>query len=339
MTTNINEIKEVVKLHTIVPFKTENIACQDNTLIINERYRVQDTQKLMNTIGIRSNLSKEIFAKPEANWGAIQTALNQIDKNKRFAGIVNSGNDLVTLIDSRHSEPTQLNYDERLDNLLNAISDSNEFDLKDITFDSNSCNVLVNTTNRSEIECGDGDNWKFGTTTTVNHNSQQFANYFLRLICTNGMTTKEKMAYRLATVCKNIGKQFLKFASNTAFMNLIKPRVAKLRNSRASLYEVNSIADNLTKEEKMKFMPEYFDIEHDFKENGHDIQKMGSKRQKLVYTDQNLYDVFNLATSLATHQKDVLSQGTRMQLNKAASDIFSAGPNLAFDNILDIYKK
>lgn len=339
MTTNINEIKEVVKLHTIVPFKTENIACQDNTLIINERYRVQDTQKLMNTIGIRSNLSKEIFAKPEANWGAIQTALNQIDKNKRFAGIVNSGNDLVTLIDSRHSEPTQLNYDERLDNLLNAISDSNEFDLKDITFDSNSCNVLVNTTNHSEIECGDGDNWKFGTTTTVNHNSQQFANYFLRLICTNGMTTKEKMAYRLATVCKNIGKQFLKFASNTAFMNLIKPRVAKLRNSRASLYEVNSIADNLTKEEKMKFMPEYFDIEHDFKENGHDIQKMGSKRQKLVYTDQNLYDVFNLATSLATHQKDVLSQGTRMQLNKAASDIFSAGPNLAFDNILDIYKK
>jgi len=339
MTALLNEIKSTVKTHTIVPFQTNNITCHDNTLIISDRYRVQDTQKLMNTIGIRSNLSKEIFVKPESNWSAIQVALNQIDKNKRFTGIVNSGDQLVTLIDSKHSEPAQLDYDDRIDNLFESINEKGEFDIKDIMFDANSCNVMVNTTNHGDIDCGDGDNWKFGTTTTINHNSQQFANYFLRLICANGMTTKEKMAYRLATVCKNIGKQFLKFASNSAFASLIKPRVAKLRNSRASLYEVNSIADNLTKEEKMKFMPEYFDIEHDFKESGHDITKIDSKRQKLVYTDQNLYDVFNLATNLATHQRETLSHGTCMHLNKAAGAIFSAGPNLAFDNILDIYKK
>jgi hypothetical protein len=50
-----------------------------------------------------------------------------------------------------------------------------------------------------------------------------------------------------------------------------------------------------------------------------------------------LYDVFNLGTNLASHQREKLGPQKAMELNKACSDIFQNGPNLDV-KFLDIYK-
>jgi len=338
MTNTLEQVKDKVKQHTIVPFNTQHITCEHNRLIIADKYSTTNTRRIMDAIGIRTNLSKEIFAKPAENWDSIRTALNTIDKNKQFTCIVDHHNNVNTLVNSNVKENTQLNFDERLDELFNTIDENINHNLQRIEWNSETCNVEVHTVGGDDINCGLGDLWKFGVTSIIGHASQQFANYFLRLICTNGMTTREQLAYRVAAVSKNIGKQFLKFANNDSLIGSIKPRVDALRNARASLYEVNSIANQLNKETRERFMPQYSSIVADFHNAGHSIDGFSAKRQKFVYTDENLYDVFNLATNLASHERDIIGTDTAMSLNKSAGDIFTNGPNLKF-NLLDIYNK
>lgn len=337
MTETLEQLKQTVKSHTIVPFSARNIACEKNTLIINDRYVVDQPKKVLETLGIRDNLIKEIFDKPEVNWGVIRDALNTIDDKKSFGGIVDKNNRMLNLTKAVKEE-TQLDFDKRLDELFNAIDGSQSNELQSAIWSPSDCAVHVNSINRSsDIDCGAGDIWKFGTTTIIGDAMQQFKNYFLRLVCTNGMTTRDNIAYRAATASVNIAKQFVKFASDSAFANQITPRVDRLRNNRASLYELTSVADCLNAEQRDMFMPEYgYTVEH-FKNAGHPVDGFSAARKKFVYTNENLYDVFNVATNLATHQRNVIGDAAAMRLNKVAGEIFSKGPNLDIQ-ILDLWK-
>lgn len=331
------QIKNTVKTHTIVPFSTREISATQNELIIGDRYKTKHPRKMMDALGIKTNLSKDIFNKPAENWTAIRTALQTIDPNKKFGCIVDSNNNVCTLVNTKLKEPSQLNFDNRLDQLFDTIGNSDNYSIKDIFWDADNCNVNISTINKGEIDCGLNDIWNFGTTTTIGHVTQTFANYFLRLICTNGMTTRDNLAYRSAEVSKNIGKQFLKFANNDTFGKLVTTRVNALRNARASLYEVNSIANQLNADEREQFMPFYSDIVTDFANAGHPIDRINAKRQRFTFTNENLYDIFNIGTNLASHQRETIGLDTALSLNKAAGEMFSKGPNLQFD-MLDIYK-
>ena len=334
----LTNIKREVKSHTIIPFTTRDITCRDNGLVIGDKYRAHNSKKILETIGIRDNLIKEIYSKPEENWSAIRDAINTIDPKKKFGGIVSSRNELMTLT-KEVDEATELNFDDRLDRLFDTIDNSQEHALQSITFNPVDCNVNIGVVNESrEIECGLGDNWKFGTTSIIGNTNQQFMNFFLRLVCTNGMTTRENIGYRNVTEkSNNIGKQFLKFANNDAFANSIIPRVNRLRNARASLYEFMSVADALKAEDRDEFMPEYGYVVESFENAGRPVDSFSAQRKKFVYTNENLYDVFNLATNLASHQREKIGIDASMKLNKVASDIFTKGPNLDFD-IVDIWR-
>ena len=337
MTETLETLKNTVKKHTVVPFTAQDITCDSKQLIINDRFVASKPKKVLETLGIRDNLIAEIFDKPEVNWSAIRGALNTINPNKSYGGIVDSNNNLLTLTKAP-KEASQLNFDKRLDELFNAIDSSQNHDLQSATWNPLDCNVSVNCTNRGiELECGHNDNWKFGTTSIIGDTMQTFANYFLRLVCTNGMTTRDNLAYRTVTATTNIAKQFLKFASKDLVSSSVVNRVQRLRNNRASLYELMSVASNLKKEERDEFMPEYGYTVERFANAGHPVDSFSAARSKFVFTNENLYDVFNLATNLATHQRERIGDGAAQQLNKVAGEMFSKGPNLDFQ-ILDIWK-
>ena len=341
MTSTTDEIKNTVKSHTVIPFTARDISCftqhKQSTLVINDRFAAKDNKAIMEALGIRNNLSKDIFAKPDENWNVIRSAINSIDKSKQFSAIVDKDNNIVTLVNSKVKEPTQLNYDNRIDQLMNSIQESSVHNFQNIVFNPQTCDVEVNAINTDEIDCGFGDLWNFGTSTTVGLMNQQFKQFFNRLICTNGMTTKEGVAYRMDSASSNIGKQFIKYSSNRDIINAIRPRVEKLRNSRASLYEVNAIANELKKEDRQTFFPSYDSMEQDFSERGYVMKDISAKRQRFMYTNENLYDVFNLATNLASHQRDLIGAEASVALNKVAGDMFAKGPVLEF-SLVDIYK-
>lgn len=342
MTSTIDEIKNTVKSHTVIPFTARDISCftqnKQSTLVVSDRYAAQDNKAIMEALGIRNNLSKDIFAKPDENWNVIRSAINSIDKSKQFSAIVDEKNNIVTLVNSKVKEPTQLDFDNRIDQLFNAIYESPIHNFQNMVFNPQTCDVEVNAINTEQIDCGLGDLWNFGTSTTVGLMNQQFKQFFNRLICTNGMTTQQGVAYRMDSASTNIGKQFIKYSSNRDIVNAIRPRVEKLRNSRASLYEVNAVANELKKEDRQTFFPSYDNLLQDFEDRGHVMKDISAKRQRFMYTNENLYDVFNLATNLASHQRDLIGSEASKALNKVAGDMFAKGPLLEF-NVLDIYKQ
>ena len=328
------QIKDLVKSHTVIPFNAQEITCTEKSLTIQDRYKASDPNKLMETLGIRKNLSKDIFQKPKENWPLIQQALNGISSEKRFGAIVASNGEIITLV-AAPKEATPLDYDKRIDDMMNSL-DKAKRDFQNITFMPDDAQVRMNTIARDQVDCGQGDLWKYGTSIDIGYTKQQFNNYFLRLICTNGMVTQENMAYRLLAKSDAIGTQFINFTSDNAFAREITPRVDALRNNRASFFELASVAEALTEEQQRLFIPEYENAKREYYNKGHVLPNMSKFRQKFVYTNENLYDVFNRATSLASHHTEELDRLAINTLNKAASDMFVKGPNLAF-SILDIY--
>ena len=342
MTTNtsIQKVKDEVKQHSVIPFTARDIECHGNSsnpsIVIANRYLVADSTSLMNTIGLRTNLTRRIFNKPEDNWLEIQNALSNIDKNRRFAGIVNNRNVFCNVVGSNVREETQLDYDTRIDQLLNVMNDTGQ-DVQDIMFVPQTVGVSASCVNRSQIDCGQGDFWRFGITGTINYVNQTFQQYFLRLVCTNGMSTRENIAYRSAAISKNIAKQFRSFLGKNNAADNVQEKVDAMRNHRASLYEMNLIASCLDKDQQREFFPEYKQMRNDFDRQGFDLDDFKTKQSRFVYSNENLYDVFNRATFLSSHKREELGHNRIMALNKAAGEIFVNGPVLRH-SIVDIYR-
>lgn len=340
----IETVKKEVKEYNIVPFSAREISCDVNQnnpfVVIRSQYSAlnRGMNKVMDAVGIRKNLTKDIFNAPRTNWAAIQNALNNIDKDKQFTCIVDKNNEVVDVIASDVKEVTQLNYDRRIDQLIDSIESSENYDFQGIVFNPSTSTVEARATNRSHIDCGVGDDWKFGSSVMLSHNANTFQQYYLRLICSNGMTTRENIAYRQVSATKDVGRQFTRFTHNLDLGGAIRPKVERLRKSRASLYELMSVADCLSTDDRDLFFPEYKQTEEEFTSRGFSIDGYDRKRQKFIYTNHNLYDIFNCATNIATHRRDIIGDSVSMGLNKAASDIFSRGPQLDF-NVLDIYKQ
>lgn len=340
----IEQVKNVVKSHRIVPFTTRDVEAHGLNLVINNEYKFNNVEDLMNTLGIRHNLTQEIMQNPTQNWSTIRGALDSISNQKKFGCIVRADNTVATLVsDAKAVE--QLNFDNDIDKLIDAVSHSrNEF--HNIWFNDSRCQVMVETAHANDIQLGAGDDWKFGTAVSIGRNSNQFSNFFLRLICTNGMSTKENVGYRLNTV-GDVGKQYLKFSAKDNFARSIQPRVDALKSARASFAEVQAVAkafcygNETTAAEVpslLNVFPQLNETVADYARQGINLNKgFSTKQKKLIATNHNLYDIFNVATAAATHQRNVIGSHAAIKLNKVAADMFVNGPNLNF-NVIDIYK-
>lgn len=336
MIDQITKIKSHIKSHTAIAFTPRDIQCGKKEIVIGGQYTTRDVSDVMEILGIRDNLTKDILKEPEANWSIIQNALNSIDSHKRIGCIVGADGKVATLIKTAPKEPTPVNFDTRLDELISSIDDNS--DLQGISFDSRLFQVHVHTINHAQINVGESDDWKFGTTIDVGYNNQQFSNFFLRLVCSNGMTTRETIAYRTMGKRESIGKQYAKFSSNHAFVKNIQPRVEKLRRNRASFYEVEGVISQVPADMRQEIAPWYSDILGTYAKRGHALLEMSAARQKFVYTNQNAYDVFNLATNLASHRREAIGEQSCRALNKFAGEMFTKGPGLEL-TVIDAYSK
>jgi hypothetical protein len=338
-TSEINDLKNEVSSYKVIPFSTKNIECQDKKLIINDRYQSSNNvQTIMDQLGIKSNLTQDILTKPSQNWTVIRDAVSKI-RDKNLSAIVDKNGYIMSILGIDVKEEKPLDYSKRLDNLIDSINSTESNSLHKILLNPVDVSLEVQTLRKDHVECGQGDDWQFGTLTTINYDNQLFSNFFLRLICTNGNVTRERISYRKAGSSTNIGAQFLKFSNNVSFANSIKSRVDVMRNTRASVNEVRNVVDCLSKEEREVFTPFYSQLAQDFAKRGFDITstKLKKERLKRMYTNESSYDIFNLATSLSTHQRDIISPEGVKELTKFAGEMFAKGPDLNID-LVDIYK-
>jgi len=330
----IDSVKKTVQRHRVIPFNVRDIACGDKRVFIKGHKVVQDTQ-LLDLLGIKNTLSRKVIDSHENKWTDLQDALSTIDKNKRLGAIVDNNNQVVSVLKKAPREEENLDFSNRIDALMNAFEDTDR-SFHDITFNSHNATVSINSNVDEIIECGIGDDWNFGTTISIGYDTQSFTDFYLRLLCTNGMTTRERLATRVLGKSSNIDKQFISYTKGKTASKSITDRVNALRNTRASFHEVKAVADCLSKNGVDELMPFYERIINDYGKRGVAVLDKTVKQQRFVATDQNAYDIFNIATYAATHRRKNIGSRKSLNLNKAASDMFTKGPDLSTRTI-DIY--
>ena len=337
-TATIEEVKNQIKTKTILPFTVRDITNQGNDLYINNRYKFDSTRKTMNTLGIKESLTKEIFSETDdvtnLNWAEVRSAINKVDKNRLFNCIVNENSEVEIFTGTSFVEPTQLNFDNRIDSAMNAINDSNDT-LTEIFYLPETGKLVINSTKEKEISCGPNDSYKAGTSTNLGLTSNTFKSFYLRLACANGLMVQEVLFNRVFKSDEDVERQYNKFSKQDS-SDMIVIKVNKLKNSRASFAELSDIAKVLSSDERDLYIPEYTSTVNDLELAGYPIKDMNASKARYTYTNENLYDMFNRATYLATHKKDEIGLYKSNALNMAASKIFSKGPHLQF-KLLDIY--
>ena len=328
-----DNIKTRVRRHTLQPFNVSelnvtNDLAGNKQINIGDQFKVssENVKKLLSYLGVKDNLKRNSFHDPEVRWSSLRTALENCNTGSDLGAIVNDRGATVNIVRTTATEPQQLDYSDRIDNALDAI-DQSSHDVHSVEI-TDDCRVKIKTRDQgNEVNCGNNDIWQSGIEVELGHNKQEFNSFYLRLICSNGMTTNEKVARRLASV-NNLSNQLTRFISQNDFTSLLRNKVDLLRNECASVYEVNQIVQALNTDDREEFTPWYQDVKDIYERSGRPLHNMSAKQQKLAFTDQNLYDVFNTGTYLATHHANRLGEGTCMELNTACANMFKYGPNL-----------
>ena len=331
---NTDSIKQQIRNHTIEPFSVSELNVSkdlgDNPVVnVGDRFRVShgNVQKLLGAIGIKENLKQKSFQDPEVRWNALRAALQSCNPAENIAAIVNNNGQTVNIINTSERESRPLDFDNRIDNAVEALDEVNHsFHNIHVTPDAR---VKITTRDRvNEVDCGaDGDIWQSGIEVDLGYNKQEFNSFYLRLICSNGMTTTENTARRQVST-NNIHNQLVRFVQQNDFTSLLKNKVDLMRNEYASVYEANQIASALSKDEQKEHTPWYEELRNTYADAGRPLGNMSVKQQRLAFTNQNLYDVFNTGTYLATHKSRELGESTAMSLNQACANMFRYGPNL-----------
>ena len=341
MIEHINHIKNKVKTHTIRPFNVSELnVTQDlggnDRISVKDRFNISygNTSKLLNAIGIKENLKRKSFKDPQTRWNSLRGALSDCnpDQESQLAAIVNSNNETINIISTGNRDERELDFDDRIDSVVNTVEETPNQSLHGINFTTEGRVNIQTRDQLNEVDCGSNDIWQSGINVDLGYNKQEFNSFYLRLVCTNGMTTTEKTARRQVSA-GNIDKQLTRFIEQNDFVGMLKQRVDTMKNEYASVYEATRIADLLTKEQREQHTPWYEELQDTYERAGRPLHSMSAKQMKLAFTDQNLYDVFNTGTYLATHKSEELGENTSMSLNHACADIFKYGPNLKLRTI------
>ena len=335
-TATLSEQAESVKAEirglVVEPFNVEELVVDRNNVNVGGRFGISDDNMatLLGKLGIKKNLKERSFDNPKEKWNVLRDALVNVGHARNLSAIVDKSGNTVDIVSAHKREAEELNYDDRIDGVMEAIENS-DHEFYGIYRDKSRVRIQARDTTKAH-DCSKDDIWETGVQAGINFNSQEMSAFYLRLICANGMTDTEEVSRRQLSV-KNIMNQVTRYIDTCDFGKLLKQRVARMKNMNASVHEAMSIAGELNKDQREAHTPWYEGLQNDYRDAGMPIDRMRKAQQRLAVTNENLYDVFNIGTSLSTHNREELGRSTCGELNKACGDIFKKGPNLALKTI------
>ena len=337
MNITLETAAKLVKTHTLIPVPISDISLEGKNLIVKDRYKTQDIGKMMNLLGIKRTLTEKILAAPKEHWKHFQTALSEVTSDKRVGMLIDAGGNISSWFPQAPGEEHVLDYDRRIEQVDAGLEDMG-LSVESFDFNPTKAQLQINTTPDQTIEVGNDGLWKSGTTIDLGRANHQLSNFFLRLACTNGVITKERLAFRMGDSGKGLRKQITNFCKSDTAHRSIQMRVERMQGCNASFREVYNLAEVLPEKIQKEVLPEYGRILADHLNRGYDLSKMSSKDQARVATNINAFDLFNVHTAVATHRKAEIDIMCGKTLNKAAGDMFARGSDLAVSWI-NIYSK
>lgn len=298
--------------------------------------QVSDTamKDLFNLFSIKRGLVDEIKS-DEQQWTPLQNCLADI-KNDRTVTAVKAGNNIVRFLDQPIEEEKPLDISRGLSLLRAYVEEQPEDSIKLHGMSFNALTLQIEAQIRFndrkiDVFQNQQDIWDTGFTMLYGERHTAISAFFLRLICTNGMTTTEEVAQRYFNNQEFKPQAFHRLIEKTINNDLtgvVRTGSERLLNNKTSLREFYS-ARNTLNAENSDLAKNYFDDQEIVE---------AYKNQKLRYQNKrwlasansniNAYDFFNRLTHAISHNN--LTPQTRMALNHQASEMIFKGPDFAF---------
>ena len=294
---------------------------------------------LLNIFSIKQNLITEIKNDKE-QWRPLHNALSNIKNDRIITAVVDNNTKtpyVARFFDEAIKEEAPLKLEPGID-LMRGYLETTERDLaiRDLYFNSETLQVDLRVQDReTNIDVfGDGnDNWNPGFGINYGEVKTSVAPYYLRLICTNGMTAAHEIVQRYFNTREMKQSSFNKLIGQVIERDVVqvcKANAKRLQNTNTSLREF-FMAKNILRSDNKDLQLDYFDdkeIQEAYKPYG--IRYRNKRWLSSANSNVNAYEFFNRLTHAASHQIDRLQGSTRMALNALASGLFFKGPDLAF---------
>ena len=292
---------------------------------------------LLGVLGVKENLVNEI-KDDHSQWEPLHNALSNIRENKIVTAVLNRQDNQITKVFNhsiKEEQPIDLTSGLRFTEEFLKTTEAN-LELQGINFDPENICIHVDFKNPdADIDVfGDGkDMWKSGFSMGFHLNKFVTSPYFLRLICTNGMTAAHRLAQRFVNSTeltqRTFDRQIARYLEPASNMDEVKAYCGRLRDNNASLREffgARKVVENINKELANEMFPEN-EILGRYKLIGIDAKKQNKRWLATANSNMNSYDLFNNLTNIASHRLSDQEIATRMEINRLASDLFFNGPD------------
>ncbi len=293
---------------------------------------------LANIFSIKSSLVEQIENDKE-QWQPLQHALTNIKRDRTITAVVSRGSStkpyITKFVDDSIEEPTSFNFDKGIEQIGGYLETAEgDLDIRDFYFNCENMSLEINIQDKSnniDVFKDGNDIWNSGFGIRYSENRTSIAPYYLRLVCSNGMTAAHEILQRYFNNKPMKQETFNKLINNVVEKDMrviCQANGSRLKNTNCSLREFLAARNILSG--KKDLQKEYFDdtsIQEAYKP--YNIRYKNKRWLSSANSNVNGYDLFNKLTHAATH-KAMLPTNTKTALNALASELFFKGPDLSF---------
>lgn len=320
------------------PVKLTDIRKVGNTFYAGDKpVRTSALNDLLNIFSIKSDLVTEI-KNDKDQWEPLQRSLSNIKNDRNITAIAHSAGELTDIVRFQKAsidEESPLDISRGLE-LTKTYLENNGENIQLHSMKFNSSTLQVEAQFRDTVKKVDAfengeDIWDTGFNVFFGEMRTLVSPFFLRLICTNGMTATEMVSQRYLNTANLKEASFTRLINKTVESDLthvIQNNCDRLKHTYASVREFFAARDIL-----MGFNKDIASAYFDDKEimdayKSYKIKYRNSRWLATANSNVNSYDFFNKLTHCTSHQD--LKDTTRMQLNNLASTMFFKGPDMTF---------
>lgn len=267
-------------------------------------------------------------------WRDLSRALSQFRGKQGLPAVLDSTSGspaIVRILGRRKPEPGLLDFLRAgIDSTSRFIADSGHFNLTECRVDLDRMeltSVLIDT--QSAVSALAGDDYRVGSVFQFGLASTLMRPSLLRLVCSNGLSVMSPVGLR--RVSNKTPDSFVNSVRRVDpfgdVQRFLRSGVSRMRRHNASVYECLRVAAE-TLDHKKSVCVDIAGITDAYRTCGLEGE-LGSRPQswqRQANSGVNAYDLFNIATSNASHTP--LADEPRNKLNLLASKMLVDGPDL-----------
>ena len=313
------EVRERINSQKSVMFHIGDLSVNDGKLKYQDQILDTDsTKQVLSHLKVRPNFLTLDKQMPEEDWNSVTEKLKSVSANTSIFARTGGDENLITNLQIAHKKTPNggIQIPEVFSMLRESLLEcsTDDYRLKETNFDSVNDEVtitLLNDNRELDVFGSGHDMWKSGKKLVWSGVEFSITPFFERLVCTNGMTTRQfgyasnvtRSKYNYGKISSILEKE-ISNASDTSTAALLDA-VKHLNVNNISVDELLKYRSLFNEEEHEAILNKYFDISYLNKAYRCDIEGMHKQWRKTADTGKNAYDFLNDLTYIASHPDEI----------------------------------